>query len=75
MNRDTAIYIGGLLHGVRGSLDMIASYMKGNLSDPDFLKYRRHLAKCMAEVFEISSDIHKTYPDIFHGTWDIVEEL
>jgi hypothetical protein len=64
MKRDIALRLDGLLNGARGSLDMIAHYMKANLSEEDFVKYRSNIAKGMAEIFEISSDLHKAYPDM-----------
>jgi hypothetical protein len=63
MKRDVALRLDALLMGVRGSLDMIAHYMKTNLSDEEYRENRPHIARAMTELIEISNKLHQLFPD------------
>jgi hypothetical protein len=64
MTRDVALRLDALLMGVRGNLDMVAHYMKNNLSDEEYRSYITHIGAAMAETIDISNDLHRIYPDI-----------
>jgi hypothetical protein len=63
MKRDVALRLDALLMGARGNLDMIAHYMKRNLSDEEYDDNKLNIAKSMAELIDISNKIHKLFPD------------
>jgi len=64
MNRDIALRLDAMLMSQRGGLDMIANFLKVNLSQEDYQKYIKHVAKSMTETIDISNDLHLRYPDI-----------
>jgi hypothetical protein len=64
MKRDIALKLDTFLASIRGHLDMAAHFMKNNLSEEDYKKYIYNIGRGMAELVEISNDLHKAYPDI-----------
>jgi hypothetical protein len=64
MNRDVALRLSGLLMGVSGSLNHVAHFLKENLSEEEFIKYRSNIGKAMGETFAIASDLYRVYPEI-----------
>jgi hypothetical protein len=64
MDRDVAIRLDGMLMGVRGNLDGIAHYMKNNLSTQEYAALIGHIGESMGELIDISTSLHKTFPDI-----------
>jgi hypothetical protein len=64
MTRDGSLRLDSLLMGVNGSLDMVAHYMKNNLTDEEYKSYITHIGRSMGETIEISNDLHRICPDI-----------
>jgi hypothetical protein len=64
MTRDIALRLDAMLMHARGGIDMVAYYMKNNLSEDEFRKYIGFIGSSMAELIEISNDLHSKYPDI-----------
>jgi hypothetical protein len=64
MNRDVALRLDAMLMACRGQLDMVAHYMKNNLSGEEFDRYVQNIGASMAETIEISSALHAEFPDI-----------
>jgi hypothetical protein len=64
MTRDVGLRLDALLMGVNGSLDMVAHYMKNNLSDEEYKSYITHIGRSMGETVDISNDLHRIYPDM-----------
>ncbi|MGO9773129.1 MAG: hypothetical protein ACLPSW_27000 [Roseiarcus sp.] len=64
MDRDVAIRLDGMLIGVRGNLDGIAHYMKNNLPSTEYDALIGHIGGSMGELIDISTSLHKQFPDI-----------
>ncbi|MGA2492040.1 MAG: hypothetical protein ABSF67_03715 [Roseiarcus sp.] len=64
MDRDAALRIDGMLIGVRGNLDGIAHYMKNNLSSQEYDALIVRIGGSMGELIDISTSLHKQFPDI-----------
>ncbi|WP_143762914.1 hypothetical protein [Ramlibacter tataouinensis] len=64
MDRDIALRLDALLMGCRGQLDMAAHYMKNNLANEEFDRYVQRVGASMAELIEISNELHAKFPDI-----------
>ena len=64
MDKDVAIRLDGMLIGVRGNLDGIAHYMKNNLSSQEYDALIGHIGGSMGELVDISTSLHKQFPDI-----------
>jgi hypothetical protein len=64
MDRNAAIRVDGMLIGVRGALDGVAHYMKNNFSSQEYDTLVVHIGGAMAELIDISTSLHKQFPDI-----------
>jgi hypothetical protein len=64
MDKNAAIRVDGMLIGVRSALDGIAHYMKNNFSPQEYNAMALHVGGAMAELIDISTSLHKQFPDI-----------
>jgi hypothetical protein len=64
MDRDAAIRADGMLSGVLGALDGVAHYMRNNFSPQEYDALIGHIGGAMAELVDISTSLHKQFPDI-----------
>ncbi len=64
MDRDVAIRLDGMLAGAIGHLDGIAHYMKNNLPSQEYDVLIVHIGGSMGELVDISTSLHKQFPDI-----------
>ncbi|MGD0641975.1 MAG: hypothetical protein ABSC22_14605 [Roseiarcus sp.] len=64
MDRDVAIRLDGMLTGAIGHLDGIAHYMKNNLPSEEYDALIGYIGGSMAELIDISTSLHKQFPDI-----------
>jgi len=53
-----------MLMAQRANLDMIAHFIKRNLSEDDYKKFIKNISKGMTATIEISNDLYERYPDI-----------
>ena len=64
MDRDIALRIDAMLMHTRGSMDIVAHYMKNNLTTEEYNSYIKKISGGMAKLIEISSSLHELHPDI-----------
>ena len=63
MDRDVALRLDGMLINIRGALDALAHYSKGNVSEGEFKKIKLFIGGSMASTIEISTMLHTEHPD------------
>jgi hypothetical protein len=64
MDKNAAIRVDGMLIGVRGALDGVAHYMKNNFNPQEYDALVIHVGGAMAELIDISTSLHKQFPEI-----------
>lgn len=64
MTKNAAIRLDAMLMHVRASMDMIAWYMKNNLSPEEYERYIYSIGTSAAELIDISNALYKEFPDI-----------
>jgi hypothetical protein len=64
MERDIAIKLDGMVHGVNAILDGLAHFMKNNLSPEEYAERSIFVGEAMGAMFEISSSLYAIFSDI-----------
>lgn len=64
MDRDVAIRIDGMVHGILNSALTLHHYMKNNMTNAEFEALRMHAAKTAGEMHELSQSLYAQFPDI-----------
>ena len=64
MEREVAIRTDGMIINIGASMNCLLHFIRANMPNEQFMRYRRDVGQSMAALHEISRSLYSEFPDI-----------